>query len=108
MTSGSGGLNHVMTARDTDCFVVADFDTLDRLLRDRRATMMKIDVEGLEMCVLRGAQHTLAVPSLRALIVELNGSGARYGFSDQAVHEEIIRHGFSAFAYDPATRSLSV
>jgi hypothetical protein len=44
-----------MTDTDMDGFVVADVDTLDRLSRDRRAAMKKIDVEGFETCLLRGA-----------------------------------------------------
>jgi FkbM family methyltransferase len=44
--------------------------TLDVALAGRQPTMIKIDVEGEELRVLKGAARTLANPSLQFLIVE--------------------------------------
>jgi hypothetical protein len=40
------------------------------------------------------------------MIVELNGSGARYGFDDAAVHSALLSYGFLPFRYEPFTRVL--
>jgi hypothetical protein len=45
------------------------------MFRDECPVLMKLDVEGYEPAVLAGAAATL-----KALIIELNGSGHRYGF----------------------------
>jgi len=45
--------------------------------------------------------------NLLTLIVELNGSGDRYGTSDDAVHTEILRYGFGPYRYDPTMRRLT-
>jgi hypothetical protein len=68
--------------------------------------LMKVDVEGFESEVLRGARRHLANPALRALIIELNGLGRRYGYDEAALHADLLAVGFAPYAYDPFTRSL--
>jgi hypothetical protein len=40
-------------------------------------------------------------PSLIAVIIELNGSGKRYGKDDNEIHQLLISKGFESFKYDP-------
>jgi hypothetical protein len=63
-------------------------------------------VEGYETLVLRGAEETLSRSSLHSVIMELNGSGKRYGFDESAILEMMQDHGFKTYSYDPLTRSL--
>jgi hypothetical protein len=70
-------------------------------------SMMKIDVEGYETMVLRGASKTLADPRLNSLLIELNGAGERYGFSEDAIASMLQGVGFQAMKYDPMRRELS-
>jgi FkbM family methyltransferase len=100
-----GGLNHVALAHEPDTIPVA-VATLDAVLAGRAPAMIKMDVEGYETNVLRGASQTIARPELKALAVELNGAGTRYGFTDDDVHQRIVAHGFRPFAYDPRQRKL--
>lgn len=81
--------------------------TADALFADEAPLAMKLDVEGYEAAVLAGGRAVLADPGLRALIVELNGSGHRYGFDDQRTHRALLDLGFLAYAYDPRTRALT-
>jgi hypothetical protein len=64
-------------------------------------------VEGFETEVLTGADSTLRSPTLIAVLIELNGSGARYGFDERALHERFLTHGFTPARYDPLRRGLT-
>jgi len=99
-------VNHVATNDDKDVIEV-QIDTLDNIVNERNPCLIKIDVEGYEYEVLKGASETLMNPSLKALIVELNSSGKRYGYDDNDVHKKLIDNGFTPFEYNPLSRSLS-
>jgi len=80
--------------------------TLDSTLGDVAVSLMKIDVEGLETRVLGGAAKTLSAPALHSVIMELNGSGARYGYRDESLVEKMAAYGFHEYAYEPFERKL--
>ena len=63
-------------------------------------------MEGYEWPALTGAKSVLSSPSLKAIIIELNGSGMRYGYNEGKVHELLGSYGFSPYSYDPFTREL--
>ena len=56
--------------------------------------------------MLAGAAATLGDPMLKAMIVELNGSGRRYGFGDAETHRHVVKLGFSPQSYAPFAREL--
>lgn len=99
-------INHVARAGDTETMDVP-VDTLDNLLRDKDPILLKIDVEGFETEVVRGASATLQNPSVQAVIIELNGLGSQYGYDEQEVHAQLLDFGFASCAYDPVSRQLS-
>jgi FkbM family methyltransferase len=82
--------------------------TLDDIFRDNKPLLLKIDVEGYEHAVLKGAKTLLKSASLKAIVIELNGSGMRYGFSDEKIHEELISFGFAPYRYEPFTRKMEL
>jgi FkbM family methyltransferase len=106
-TATLGGLDHVVRPGDRSATVEVPVSTLDEALRGQSPRKMKLDVEGYEIKVLRGATGILDSPSLQALIVELNGSGEAYDASDQDVHDQLVGRGFRPFAYDAITRKLA-
>lgn len=81
--------------------------TLDSVLREKSPTLIKVDVEGFEPEVLRGARETLRKQSLLALIVEINGSYQRYGRSLEDVIVPLTDAGFRSFSYDPRGRRIA-
>ena len=43
---------------------------------------------------------------MKAIIIELNGSGNRYGFNELLIHKILLGFGFHPFNYDPFERKL--
>jgi FkbM family methyltransferase len=105
-TAGHGPTNYVLSDCDQGHRKVRQ-TTADLLFADATPLAMKLDVEGYEATALAGARATLADPGLKALIVELNGSGSRYGFDDQQTHRSLLQCGFARCSYDPRSRLLT-
>jgi FkbM family methyltransferase len=86
----------------------AEVVTLDDLVGGQSPKLVKIDVEGGEHDVLRGASGTLDNDDLDAVIVELRSrfSGVR---KDAAEIDDLLsRAGFAAASYDPFSRELRI
>ena len=98
---------------DTTNHVVAEGEgvsvpvvTLDDAIQEDGPLVLKMDVEGWETEALAGARRLLDASSPRALVLELNGSGERYGFDDADLHRDLLARGYAPFAYHPFRRSL--
>lgn len=89
-----------------DACTVVDVRTVDDVTATRRPTFIKLDVEGFERKVLEGAQKTLEEPDVKVVLVETNGFGAKYGYSDLDIDALLRGFGFCPHRYDPATRAL--
>lgn len=107
LTSHKDTMNHVVVGKTGDPNESVAVDTLDHALAGRIPLLMKIDVEGWEHEVFQGGVNTLHNADLLAIIVELNQSGDRYGFSDDATHQLLVDHGFATFRYQPFDRQLT-
>ncbi len=106
MTAHRGGLNHIAVNGITEGTIEVPVRRLDDVIAGRPCRALKLDAEGFEMNILRGGCRTSANPTLSALVVELNGSGERYGFSDEAVDAEVRGYGFKPYTYAPKPRRL--
>lgn len=107
-TSDMDCVNHALADGEVRANAVSvPVTTLDDSLRGQSPVLMKIDVEGYETPVLEGARETLQNPSLQAVIMELNGSGARYGFDESRTLGMLLDTGFKTYSYDPFTRRLA-
>ena len=99
-TNTQDTVNHVAVDGEKDTTEVS-VQTLDGILKSCTCPLLiKIDVEGFETEVLLGGKNTLNNPDLKAVIIELNGSGARYGYKDADIHAMFITAGFRPYAYD--------
>ena len=73
-----GPTNHVLAdGESTEHAVTVAVDALDTIAEGWAPTIIKIDVEGFESNVICGAASLLAQQSLQAVLIELNGLGAR-------------------------------
>ena len=106
-TTDSDTTNHAL-APGEQCMqkVTVEVVSLDEALEGDVPALLKIDVEGYETLVLRGARGLLQSPRLHAVIVELNGSGLRYGFNESEILDSMSGYGFERCLYDPLSRKL--
>lgn len=84
--------------------------TLDELLskhNNYETIVLKIDVEGYETEVLKGASESLKDQRIKAIIIELNGSGKHYGYQESNIHELLLSHSFRPYRYHPFERLLT-
>jgi len=108
LTANENCTNHVVRDGESAAETVrVPVRTLDDVLRGESPTVLKVDVEGFEGSVLAGAGETLRNASLQAVILELNGAGARYGFDDDEIVNTMRDAGFSPCAYQPFSRTLT-
>lgn len=110
VTKNLDTVNHVIRdegiERDEELIRVP-CDTMDALLTGKqKPTLLKIDVEGFEQEVINGAGSLLRDTTLKAIIIELNGSGGRYGYDETIIHRQLLENGFQSYCYDPFTRHL--
>jgi len=106
-TTSLDTMNHVATATDTDTIQVP-VDALDTILeKEADPVLLKIDVEGFETHVLSGASNTLSRNKLKAIIIELNGSGEKYGYDERKLHERLLENGYHPHRYNPFERELT-
>jgi len=108
-TTGKDTMNRVSdkTASDKTETMMVKVSTLDNVVGDRLPRLIKIDVEGFESGVIAGAHNVLSKDTLVSVIMEINGSGSRHGFTDAGVHGKMLDFGFRPFMYEPFERKLS-
>lgn len=108
-TTNLDACNHVIAKNDQKNIsgAIIECTTLDIAIKEI-PQLIKIDVEGFETEVIQGGFHFFSQPQLKAIIIELNGSGTRYGYDEETIHNTLVKVGFSPYAYDPFTRNLTL
>jgi FkbM family methyltransferase len=85
--------------------VMTELVTVDSLIGDRRVTGMKVDVEGFEIDVLRGAARALADHRIGLIQIEWNEmSTVALGTDRRPVAELLASHGYRLYRSDPTGR----
>ena len=95
-TVGKDTVNRVAMSEDHDVQVVS-IKKLDDVLEGKKPTIIKIDVEGYEAEVFKGASQTLAEPGLKAIITET---------LDRDILRILEEAGFRRAHYDPAKKKI--
>lgn len=98
--------NHVVSTDEAGDSERVSVVNLDSALEGRCPQLIKIDVEGQELPVLKGAHAILSNPKLSVVIAESNDCGNRYGYSPDDVVRLMASYGFSPFEYSPKERRL--
>lgn len=79
---------------------------LDDQVKIDKEFIIKVDVEGYELNVLKGSTDTLKNDKLVAIIIETNCSGKNFGYSDNELHMYLKSYNFEPYTYDPKNRIL--
>ncbi len=88
-----------------DGTAVTELVTIDSLIGDRQVTGMKVDVEGFELDVLRGAARALADRRIGLIQLEWNqASTFAVGTDRRPVAELLARYGYQLCRPDPTGR----
>jgi FkbM family methyltransferase len=92
-------MNSVALNHETDVIKV-EVKKLDDILIDNIPTFLKIDVEGYEYFVLKGAVNLLRSEKLKYIIIELNYSTLKFGHTNQEIYEFLLSFNFIPIQYD--------
>ena len=95
-TSGLDTMNKLADATDADVQTVA-LRRLDAVIGDRAPIMMKLDVEGSEEAVVRGARRLIERDFLKVIGLET---------VTPQIEATLAARGFERAIYDPFTRAL--
>jgi len=102
-------MNHVIAANESAGPGSAYVPVIiaDSLAAGGAPILVKIDVEGFETEVLKGMSQLLNNDMVKAIIIELNGSGSRYDYDERDIHQLLISKKFRPYSYDPFSRELT-
>lgn len=103
-TSDYDTVNHV-AIDEKENVVNVEVESLNSL-RLTQPSILKIDVEGYEWNVLKGATEIFENRKLQVVIVELNGSGIKYGIKDDDIDLVLKKYGFQPCTYNPFIREI--
>lgn len=111
---GYDAWNSLTKPDKTGLFVTEEVEaiTLDDLTKDldlsKKISMIKIDVEGWEIELLKGGQKFLSLPNAPVFQVEFNDRAlSTAGYSSKILFEEINKLGFELFHYDRKKNQLT-
>ncbi|AXG71344.1 methyltransferase FkbM domain protein [Kordia sp. SMS9] len=107
-TKGFDVMNRVALENENIPTISVPIEKLDDVLKNETPTFLKIDVEGFEFFVLKGATETLQKPSLKYILLEFNNSGDKFGITDAQVFEFVTSFGFKPISYDVAEEKIAL
>lgn len=105
-TKGLDVLNAVATDRSA-ATVTLDQTTVDELADGRAVSLMKVDVEGVELSVFRGAAAQLAMRPGPVIIFEINGFCRKYGVEPAEIIGFLQEAGYRVYEYDGVANELT-
>ena len=82
---------------------VVRFDDIDP---GAEIALMKVDVEGFELHVLKGALRAIEGGRLPVILFEMNHAIEDYGLRPQDIFDFLISHGYQIGQYQPEDRTL--
>ena len=79
---------------------------LDAILPEGEISLLKVDVEGFELAVFRGAKNAMRDGRLPVILFEMNHSYERYGVTEAQIFDFLREHGYQIARYEHDARKL--
>jgi len=104
-------LNKILTSTDkkNNKSIEVDVTTLDQEIKneiiDNKNYIIKIDVEGYELDVIKGGKNLLQSERLLGLIVENNSK--ELSVTRKKIHQTLLSHNLFPITYNPFTKTLA-
>ncbi|GEC73461.1 methyltransferase, FkbM family [Flavobacterium flevense] len=98
-------MNGVAMEYETEV-VSVEVKKLDDIPTVKNATFLKIDVEGYEFFVLKGASKVLKSEELKFIIIELNFSTLKFGHTSEEIFRYLSSFGFIPISYDTKNKEM--
>lgn len=106
ITNNQDSTNHIINNENFGEKI--DVERLDNFYEKiNRPTLLKIDVEGYELNVLKGASKILKNSEVLAIIIEINGLSKKFNIEEKLIHDQLVEHGFFPVDYDPYKRIVT-
>jgi len=107
ITTGLDTRNHVVRDYKVGASVEVPLVSLDQETSAfHRVNLVKMDVEGFESEVLKGARCLLARKVPAVWSVEVNGLGEQYGSGNRTIYALFAEFGYQAFRYNGRNKTL--
>lgn len=105
-TRGLDLRNGVAQADSTDV-VELESTTVDELVDGDEVRLIKVDVEGFELSVFKGAVEQLAMRPGPVILFELNGHCLEYGVEPAEIIDFLGQAGYRVYEYDGVANKLN-
>lgn len=90
ITEKLGAMNHIALESDKNTLEVL-VKPFYMIVNKIKHLIVKIDVEGFEMMVLKGMKNAFSYNEVDVVIIETNNSGVKYGFSDNDIYNFFLQ-----------------
>lgn len=109
VTADLGVTNRLALEEDDDERLdVVQATTIDELLGDRTAHGVKVDVEGAELAVVRGAHRALSERRILLMQLEWTTASERFGVAREQIAELLDAHGYELLTPTPSGELIPV
>lgn len=101
--------NHVLSSNESfvNNSIKVPCRCLDEIMGNQEHAMAKIDVEGWEFLVLKGAYNMLSHHNPPVLVLEINGAFRRYEYDSLDLISYLEEIGYDSALYDADTNKLN-
>jgi FkbM family methyltransferase len=106
-TTNKDVMNSVALENETQVIKI-QVKKLDDILKDKRPVFLKIDVEGFEYFVLKGARAVLVNKSLKYIIIEMNHSALKFGHTNEEIFDILISYDFIPIRYEVENKIINI
>lgn len=101
-------LSHISTKKTGTKIKCSTIDAMIKMYKLNKVDFLKIDVEGAEMLVLKGAINSLKQGIIKCMIIELNSNSTNFNSSHSQAINFLERNSYKLYMYSSKGRLTEV